>query len=134
MEMIPVVIFSRPYVVHDTQLSLGLIDHLINLGFFPIPLDLLPVEPEALSSPWGSLVWRYNQDYVRAIEFVKRHSRLYSILFTCYGCGPDAFFLDLFEDQLEGRPHLTLEFDEHIFTAGMITRCEAFRDLIEGRF
>lgn len=130
IKMIPVVILSRPYITHDSILNLDLLDNLRNLDILPIPMDFLPIKEQRLATYWRSLVWRYNQDCIRVIDYIKRQSEIYSILLTCYGCGPDAFFLNFLEDIMEDRPHLTLEFDEHTFSAGMITRCEAFADLL----
>ena len=56
--------------------------------------------------------------------------RLFPVYIGFFGCGPDAFILRHVREALGPKPRLTLEMDEHVSRAGMITRLEAFRDRI----
>lgn len=62
---------------------------------------------------------------------IRRDRRLFPVLVSSYGCGPDAFLVKHLEEMLAGRPRLLLEFDEHRGQAGLLTRLEAFADEID---
>jgi predicted nucleotide-binding protein (sugar kinase/HSP70/actin superfamily) len=58
--------------------------------------------------------------------------RLFGLYVTNFACGPDSYLLKFFSKEVEGKPFLTIEIDEHSADAGIITRCEAFIDTIKG--
>ena len=54
---------------------------------------------------------------------------------TAFGCGPDSLVRELIDIKAkrEGIPVLNINLDEHTGEAGILTRLEAFVDLIERR-
>ena len=125
------VVLGRPYNTHDPFLNLGLARHLERLGLPAIPWDLLPLEEVQLNPRWRSIPWHYNRQQLRALELIRRDPRLFPILISSYGCGPDGFTVKHVEEMLAASPRLLLEFDEHRGEAGLVTRLEAFVDEIE---
>jgi predicted CoA-substrate-specific enzyme activase len=125
-----VVVLGRPYNTHDPFLNLGLGHHLEQLGLPAIPWDFLPLQEVQLEARWQTVPWHYNREHLRALELVRRDGRLFPILVSNYGCGPDAFGVKHLEEMLAGTPRLLLEFDEHRGEAGLVTRLEAFADEI----
>jgi predicted CoA-substrate-specific enzyme activase len=126
-----VVVLGRPYNTHDTFLSLALARHLDRLGLAAIPWDLLPLDSVQLDERWRTVPWHYNREQLRAIEIIRTDRRLFPILVSSYGCGPDGFIVKHLEELLAERPRLLLEFDEHRGEAGLVTRLEAFADEID---
>jgi predicted nucleotide-binding protein (sugar kinase/HSP70/actin superfamily) len=126
-----VVVLGRPYNTHDPFLNLGLAHHLERLGLPAIPWDLLPLDEVRLDARWQTVPWHYNREQLRALEVIRRDPRLFPILVSSYGCGPDGFTVKHLEELLAGGPRLLLEFDEHRGEAGLVTRLEAFADEIE---
>jgi len=126
-----VVVLGRPYNLHDAFLNLSLARHLERLGLPAIPSDLLPLDTIQLDERWETVPWFYNREQLRALEIIRRDSRLFPILVSSYGCGLDAFLVKHLEEPLAGRPRLLLEFDEHRGEAGLVTRLEALADEIE---
>jgi len=126
-----VVVLGRPYNVHDPFLNLSLARHLERLGLSAIPWDLLPLDEVELDQRWQTVPWFYSREQLRALEVIRQDSRLFPILVSSYGCGPDAFTVKHLEELLAGRPRLLLEFDEHRGEAGLETRLEALADEIE---
>jgi predicted CoA-substrate-specific enzyme activase len=126
-----VVVLGRPYNVHDPFLNLSLARHLERLGLPAIPWDLLPLDEIELDKRWDTVPWFYNREQLRALEVMRQDPRLFPILVSSYGCGPDAFTVKHLEELLAGRPRLLLEFDEHRGEAGLVTRLEALADEIE---
>ncbi|MBM3268816.1 MAG: hypothetical protein FJZ01_14340 [Candidatus Sericytochromatia bacterium] len=121
-------VLGKPYNCHDPFLNLGLAKHIRRLGVLPIPGDMLPADPAHLEARGVTLPWRYNRDILRSLLAVSRDDRLFPVVVSNFGCGPDAFGLKYLE-QVAGRsPYLLLEFDEHRGEAGLVTRLEAFLD------
>jgi predicted CoA-substrate-specific enzyme activase len=122
------VILGRPYNMFDPFQNLNLAQHLRHLDCVTIPMSFLPTDHITLSADWDELLWKLNRDVIRAAEFVKQDERLFPIVLSSFGCGPDGFALKHLEKLFGNRPHLFLEFDEHRGEAGLITRLEAFLD------
>jgi len=126
-----VVIIGKPYNVHDLALNLNIAKKLRHLGMLAIPFDLLPLDTIELPSHYSNLVWKNEQNLLRAAILAKNNHSLNPIMITNYGCGPDAFFWKYLEETMEEDPYLLLEVDEHSGDAGMITRIEAFLDTLD---
>jgi predicted CoA-substrate-specific enzyme activase len=126
-----VVIIGKPYNCYDPYVNLDLARHLDRLGLPAIPFDMLPLDQIDLDERWRVLPWYFNRDHIRAIELAAKDERLFPLVATNFGCGPDAFTLKHIEEMVSHKPRLVLEFDEHRGEAGMITRLEAFADEIE---
>jgi len=125
-----IVVLGKPYNTHDPGLNLFLARHLERLGLPAIPWDCLPLSQVVLSERWDTLPWHYSREQLRALEFIRSDRRLFPVLISNYGCGPDAFTTKHLEEMLCDRPRLFLEFDEHRGEAGLVTRLEAFADEI----
>jgi predicted CoA-substrate-specific enzyme activase len=125
-----VVVIGKPYNVHDLGLNLNIAKKLRHLGMLAIPFDLLPLDEVKLPLHYSNLVWKNEQNLLRAAIMAKNHHSLNPIMITNYGCGPDAFFWKYLEETMEEDPYLLLEVDEHSGDAGMTTRVEAFVDTL----
>ncbi|TET16216.1 MAG: CoA activase [Dehalococcoidia bacterium] len=123
-----VVVIGKPYNAHDIGLNLNIPKKLRKLGVLAIPFDLLPLDSVRLPSHYSNLVWKNEQNLLRAVIFARDHSSLNPVFITNYGCGPDAFFMKYLEDTMGEDPCLVLEVDEHSADVGIATRVEAFVD------
>ncbi len=126
------VVLGKPYNVHDTFLNLGLGRHLQRLGLPHLAMECLPLDEVELGERWLDLPWGINRDYVRVAHLIQDDPRLFPVVLSSFGCGPDGFAVKHVDALLEGRPRLLLELDEHRAEAGLITRLEAFSDEIDG--
>ena len=95
-----------------------------------LPLDALPLGSVSLDERWQDLPWHFTRDLIRAAHLVQQDQRLFPVVVSCFGCGPDAFGTKHLEYLFSGRPQLILELDEHRSEAGLVTRLEAFGDAI----
>ncbi|MBP1738511.1 MAG: CoA activase, partial [Deltaproteobacteria bacterium] len=50
---------------------------------------------------------------------------------TNFGCGADSFIEHFYRHLMGPKPYLILELDEHSAVAGVMTRLEAFKNVIE---
>jgi predicted CoA-substrate-specific enzyme activase len=125
------VLLGRSYTLADPFLNMDLGRHLERLGLPFLSLDALPIHEVALDETWNPLVWSSNRDYIRAAMLVRRDPRLFPVVLSSFGCGPDGFTLKHMEELLVDRPRLFLELDEHRGEAGFVTRLEAFSDEID---
>ncbi len=126
-----VVVLGRPYNTYDPFLNLSLARRLEQSGLPAIPWDLLPLDEVHLPDRWRTVPWHYAREQLRAVELIQKDQRLYPLMVSNFGCGPDAFMVKHVEELLADRPRLLLEFDEHRGEAGLVTRLEAFNDEIE---
>ncbi len=125
-----VVVIGKPYNVHDLGLNLNISKKLRHLGMLAIPFDLLPLDAVQLPPHYSNLVWKNEQNLLRAAIMARNNHSLNPIMITNYGCGPDAFFWKYLEETMGEDPYLLLEVDEHSGDAGMTTRVEAFLDTL----
>ncbi|MBI4294720.1 MAG: hypothetical protein HY669_00965 [Chloroflexi bacterium] len=126
-----VVLLSRSYMAQDSGANLGIAEKLAQLGVTPVPLDLLPlasVDPKEFSDrPY----WSYEGKFIAGAAIVAADKKLYGLALTNFGCGPNSFILRILEDIMGGKPLGQLEIDEHAAEAGIVTRLEAFADVIK---
>ena len=128
-----IVIIGRAYNAFDSGINLEIPKKLASLGVFSIPMDYLPLETVDISSKWTNMYWRSGQGILRAAELIRDNPKLYALYIGNFSCGPDSFIQHFFCETMSGKPFLHIEIDEHSADAGVITRCEAFLDSIEGQ-
>ncbi len=126
------VILGRPYNTTDPLLNLRLVEKLINLNTFPIPVDFLPLVDENIFRDYKMMYWPNGQKIMSASRIVRKHENLYAVYMGNFRCGPDSFLTHFVRKEMKGKPYLHLEVDEHSADAGLITRCEAFLDSLDG--
>jgi predicted nucleotide-binding protein (sugar kinase/HSP70/actin superfamily) len=125
-----VVIVGRPYNAFDSGMNLTIPRKLSDLGVASLPMDFLPIEGFRIADRWPNMYWRSGQRILKAARYIKENPHLYPIFIGNFSCGPDSFILKYFEKEMEEKPFLHIEIDEHSADAGAVTRCEAFLDSI----
>ena len=126
------VILGRPYNTTDPLLNLRLVEKLINLNTLPIPVDFLPLQDENIFADYKMMYWPNGQKIMSASRIIRKNENLYAVYMGNFRCGPDSFLTHFVRREMKGKPYLHLEVDEHSADAGLITRCEAFLDSLDG--
>ena len=126
------VIIGRPYNASDPAMNLGLVDKLINEDIIPIPLDFLPLNDKMLFKDYRNMYWPNGQKILTGAKIIASDRRLFGVYMGNFRCGPDSFLQHFVHKEMNGKPFLHLEVDEHSADAGMITRIEAFIDSLKG--
>lgn len=127
-----VVIFARSYMSQDSGANLGIAEKLAQLGVVPIPMDYMPLDDVDPKEYQDRPYWAYERKYISAARLVAQDARLYGLVLTNFGCGPNSFMLRMVHDIMGNKPLGQLEIDEHAAEAGIVTRIEAFVDTIVG--
>ncbi|UCG13446.1 MAG: CoA activase [Deltaproteobacteria bacterium] len=125
-----VAVSGRPYNLYDERLNLQLGQNLSKLGFRAIPLDFLDTGSVDLSD-FPDMYWGLGAQILRTAKLVKSNPGAYGIHLTNFSCGADSFIEHFYRHVMKQRPYLILELDEHSAVAGMITRLEAFKNVIQ---
>ncbi|GMQ58173.1 acyl-CoA dehydratase activase [Vallitalea sediminicola] len=118
------VIISKIYGVADPMLNMGIPSKLMDMGYKVIPFYDLPEGD--VSKEYPNMFWPFGQHILEPTKLVKEHPNLYAVLLTHHGCGPDSIISHYFREEMDGKPYLHIEVDEHSSGVGVITRVEAF--------
>ncbi|MFX1599847.1 MAG: acyl-CoA dehydratase activase [Promethearchaeota archaeon] len=127
-----VIIAGRPYVVYPPEVNIALPRKIVSRGYHAIPVDMLYMLSDGDHISERN-VWSYTQQIDNAVQFVKKHSKLYICFVSCFSCGPDGTMYHKFRYDLAGNTFCYLEIDSHTAHAGFETRVGAFLDIIEER-
>ncbi|MBP5449827.1 MAG: hypothetical protein J6Y01_06880, partial [Spirochaetales bacterium] len=124
---IGVVLFGRPYNAFTEKANLGIPRKFTSRNIKIFPYDLLDYENEDFKA---FMHWGMGEMILKAAQIVKKHPQLFGTYITNFSCGPDSFMVELFREEMEEKPSLTLELDSHSADAGVNTRIEAFMDVV----
>ncbi len=132
-------ILGYPYLIYDAFINVGLLEKLAQMGIKAWTAEMVPpdrLEAQGKNLP-KNLFWHFSNRTMRAtFYYLKEHKVDGLVHVTAFGCGPDAMVDKLME--LESKAHkrtpfLTLSLDEHTGEAGVLTRIEAFVDMLRLR-
>lgn len=118
------VLISKVYGVADPVLNMGIPAKLMDMGYKVLPFYDLPEGDISQEHP--NMFWPFGQHILEPAQLIKQHPNLYAILLTHHGCGPDSVVSHYFKEEMNGKPYLHIEVDEHSSGVGVITRVEAF--------
>jgi len=121
------VVLGKPYHTADRFLNMNLGSLCARLGVRALPSDLYPLGTVCEQTP---VEWKYQIRMIRVANAIARDPRLFPVMITFFGCGPDPFTLRHIRGALRDKPLLVLEMDEHSSRAGIVTRLEAFLERI----
>jgi predicted nucleotide-binding protein (sugar kinase/HSP70/actin superfamily) len=68
---------------------------------------------------------------LRTAKRIARTPNLYGVHLTNFSCGADSFLEHFYRHILQDKPSLILELDEHSAVAGLLTRMEAYRNVVK---
>jgi predicted nucleotide-binding protein (sugar kinase/HSP70/actin superfamily) len=134
-----VVLVGHPYLLYDRQISMDVIGRLTALGMAvvtPDRADRRAADRAAAALP-KNIFWHYCRSLAgAALAFLGAASPPAGMIFlTSFACGPDSLIGELLRRQAgkRGVPFLLLALDEHTAEAGLVTRLEAFTDMLRRR-
>ncbi len=125
-----------PYTVYDKFINVDIINKLKKMGVKIFTTEMVP--PKILLSQAKkvpkNLFWYFSNQVLRAALYYIDHVKVDGIIhITAFGCGPDAMVDKMIELEAKHRgpvPFMSITIDEHTGEAGLITRLEAFVDML----
>ncbi|MBI4296273.1 MAG: hypothetical protein HY667_04055 [Chloroflexi bacterium] len=130
-----IAVVGHPYVTYD-----DLVNHRLLYRLRQAHVRILTPEmatPSQLEAATNKVVgrahWTYEDEVLGAGSHYLESGVDGVIGLLAFGCGPDSLMMDMARRHIarsETTPFMSLTFDEHTADAGVITRLEAFLDLI----
>lgn len=137
-----VVLLGHTYLLNDSYINMNIVRKIHDLGYSVITPDMVPEHRirKALRTIPKASFWTISNEIVgTAFSYLKGQDPEVQgfIHLVSFECGPDSLVGEVVERYLkrEARslPYLRLEIDEHTGEAGLVTRLEAFVDMMEWR-
>lgn len=131
-------VVGYPYLLYDEFISAGLLKKLLAMGAEVLTPEMVPpreLNKAARALP-KDLFWTFSNQVVRSSIYYLENGSLDGIIHvTAFGCGPDSMVDKLIELEAKQRsvPFICVSLDEHTGEAGVLTRLEAFVDMLEFR-
>jgi predicted CoA-substrate-specific enzyme activase len=125
-----VIVTGRPYNLYDERLNLRLGRNFAKLGVRALPMDFIDVDEVELQG-FPNMYWGLGAQILRSAEVVRTHSNYFGLHLTNFGCGADSFIEHFYRHIMGDKAHLILELDEHSAVAGVMTRLEAYKNVID---
>ncbi len=125
-----ILITGRPYNLFDERLNLRLGQNLAKTGMTALPIDFIDIRDIDLSD-FPNMYWAYGDQVLRAAKLIKLTPNFFGLHLTNFSCGPDSFNEHFYKYIMMDKPYLILELDEHTAVAGVMTRLEAFKNVIQ---
>ena len=125
-----VVVTGRPYNLYDERLNLRLGQNLAKIRLTSVPMDFIDVSSIDLED-FSFMYWGLGGQILRTAKYIKSHPNYFGLHLTNFGCGPDSFIEHFYRFIMGDKPYLILELDEHSAVAGVMTRLEAYKNVIK---
>lgn len=125
-----VIVSGRPYNLYDDRLNLRLGQNLAKIGVAALPMDLIDARTMDLGE-FSKTYWGLGAQILRTAKWIKNRSNCFGLHLTNFGCGVDSFIEHFYKNIMGDKAYLILELDEHSAVAGVLTRLEAFKNVIE---
>lgn len=129
-------VLGYPYLIYDNFANEEIFVRLAQMGVKVWTVEMVPplrMNRYKKSLP-KNLFWNFSNRTIQAAFYYLNEHKIDGIIHvTAFGCGPDAVVGKLMElmAKEKGRvPFMTLSLDEHSGQAGIITRLEAFVDML----
>jgi predicted nucleotide-binding protein (sugar kinase/HSP70/actin superfamily) len=130
-----IALIGHPYILYDEHISHRLIHRLEQADNKVLTPEMLTTEKleSATTRLVGKAHWTYEDEVVGAGGHYLESGADGVIGLMTFGCGPDSLMMDMVHRQavkLRATPFMSLTLDEHTAEGGIVTRLEAFVDMI----
>ena len=133
-----IAVIGHPYLLYDELINHRLIHRLERANNKVLTPEMLTAEElqSAIARLVGRAYWTYEEEVVGAGEHYLGSGTDGVIGIMAFGCGPDSVMMDMVQRRaarLRATPFMSLTLEEHTAEAGVVTRLEAFLDMIYRR-
>ena len=131
-----IALIGHAYLLYDEHINYRLIHRLEQASNRVLTPEMLTNEElqSSIVKLVGRSYWTYEEEVVGAGGHYLQNGVDGIIGIMAFGCGPDSLMMDMVHRQarrLKTTPFMSLTLEEHTSEAGMVTRLEAFLDMIE---
>jgi len=92
-------------------------------------MDFIDVSGVDLTD-FSSMYWGLGAQILRTARWIKARPSTFGLHLTNFSCGADSFIEHFYKHIMGGKASLILELDEHSAAAGVMTRLEAYQNVI----
>lgn len=132
-----IALVGHSYLTHESYANLNLLKKLREKVDVELIQNVDQAEVETnLSGLRKKLFWNHSKQIFGAgNKFAADQSVDGIIYLTCFGCGTDSMVQELVSRRAreQHKPYMLVTLDEHSGEAGLVTRLEAFLDMVERR-
>ncbi len=130
-----IALIGHPYLLYDEYINHRLIHRLEQAGNRVLTPEMVTNREleSAVAKLIGGAYWTYEEEVVGAGGHYLQNGADGVIGIMAFGCGPDSLMMDTVRRQsarLKTTPFMCLTLEEHTAEAGVVTRLEAFTDMI----
>ncbi|MHB1390585.1 MAG: acyl-CoA dehydratase activase-related protein [Thermoleophilia bacterium] len=128
-------LLGHPYNIYDGYITQNLIARLEEIGADLVVPEMTSHHAlmKAATDVPKQLYWTYEKEIMGAINLWTENRQVDGIIYVlAFACGPDSLIQVLIEHRARtfGVPLMALTIDEHSGEAGLVTRIEAFTDML----
>ena len=134
-----IAVLGHTYNINDPFLSMNLFERLRSQGVEVLTSEMLTEEEvlQGVSILEKDIFWTFGKEILGTANYLLEKRQVDGvIILVSFGCGPDSLIVDLIERNYKRAgtiPLLKITLDEHTGDAGVLTRLEAFLDLVQWR-
>ncbi|WP_031514542.1 acyl-CoA dehydratase activase-related protein [Desulfofalx alkaliphila] len=132
-------VLGYPYAVHDSYISINILEKLNRLGVKVITVEQVPISQlnKQNNKIPKNMFWTFSDMVLKSAFHFFENGKVDGIIhLTAFGCGPDSMvdkYMELESKKHTHIPFMTVTIDEHSGEAGIFTRLEAFVDMVKRR-
>lgn len=133
-----IAILGHKYALNDNLLNMNILNKIKDYGYEYVTIEEIEHEIskiKEIDKPFGykKVHWDFGQKIISGADYFLKDKNISGIIFlTFFGCGIDAFIEEVFKKEVSNKkPYLCLTIDEQTGEAGLVTRIEAFLDMIK---
>lgn len=136
---ISLALIGHPYMLYDDFINQCLREKLEKMGVALYTPEMVsqPDLENAVCKLVGKSYWGYEDELIGSGGHYLDNNQMDGVIaVVAFGCGPDSLMIDIvarYAREKAKKPFLHLVFDEHTGEAGILTRIEAFVDMIRRR-
>jgi len=131
-------VLGHPYIIYDSFLGMNVLDRLSLMGARVVTMDMLQdaVVERGQAKSRKRVFWTMGRRLLGAGYYFLTPGTVDGCLqMSAFACGPDSFIGELLQQESARSerkvPFMTIVVDEHTGEAGVLTRLEAFMDVVE---
>lgn len=133
-----IAVIGHPYMLYDEYINHRLIRRLEQADVRVVTPEMLggPELESATAQVVGKAYWTYEEEIVGAGGHYLQNAVDGMIGVMAFGCGPDSLMMDMVHRRAARTktvPFMSITLEEHTAEAGLVTRLEAFLDMIHRR-